>query len=545
MTSQSAGDDSTLSVAFTPTTPRHRKAALGFSLGIVGAFVAIASVGLVQLPRSDGFLPAVQGIIAATDFITAVLLFGQYAIDRSRALWMLASGYLFAAFIVVAHTLTFPGAFTPTGLFGAGPQTAAWLYVVWHVTVPAAAIAYVLMKSRPVPAAGVHMEPGIAIRRTVIVLIVAACAITWALVAARDALPTLIVSETRFAATARLMTALPMVLSVLGLGLLWRRRTSVLDEWLLVAMVASLAETALVVYLGASRYTLPFYASRPLAVVAASAVLVALLSEMTRLYVRLSIALRAQQRERANKLMNLDVVVGTIAHEIRQPLMVITTCSTIIENLLRKPTVDVDDVKLNLDDMKSSSVRIAETSDGLRSLFKGPREARQPIDVNKLALESLEILVTELSGHAIAVRTELAAGLPAVVGHRGQLREVFVNLVQNAIDALTPLADRARTLLIRTSYTEPNRVSVTIADSGVGIEPDRLPNLFMAAVTTKERGMGLGLGLCQMIVDRHNGQLAVSSDLGKGTRFEVTLPCELPAAVESPRVQPGAVNADA
>ena len=81
--------------------------------------------------------------------------------------------------------------------------------------------------------------------------------------------------------------------------MLWRRRTSVLDEWLLVALVASFAETALVVFLGASRYTFPFYASRPLAVLAASAVLVALLSEMTRLYVRLSMAFKALQRERA------------------------------------------------------------------------------------------------------------------------------------------------------------------------------------------------------------------------------------------------------
>jgi signal transduction histidine kinase len=524
MPSRRPRDDLTLSVAFTPTTPRHRNVAFGFSVGIAGAFVAIASVGLVELPRSDGFVPAVQGIIAATDFITAVLLFGQYTIERSRALWVLAAGYLFTAFIVVAHTLTFPGAFTPTGLFGAGPQTAAWLYIVWHVTVPAAAISYVLLKDRPSPETGAHAVPDVAIRHTVTVLLALACAITWAMIAAGDALPTLIVSETRFAAAARLMTALPMVLSAIGLGLLWRRRASVLDEWLLVAMVASLAETALVVYLGASRYTFPFYASRPLAVVAASAVLVALLSEMAQLYMRLSTALKAQQRERANKLMNLDLVVSSIAHEIRQPLMVITTCSTVIENLLRKPTVNVDDVKPNLDDMKSASVRIVETIDGLRSLFKDPQEARQAIDVNELALESLKTLDAELARHGIAVGTELTPGLPVVVGHRGQLREVLVNIAQNAVDALAPLTDRPRTLLIRTRRAEHNRVVVTIEDSGVGIEPERLPDLFTAFVTTKKRGMGLGLSLCQMIVDRHNGQLAVSSDLGKGTRFEVSLP---------------------
>ena len=140
-----------------------------------------------------------------------------------------------------------------------------------------------------------------------------------------------------------------------------------------------MAETALVVFVGASRYTFAFYASRPLAVVASGAVLVALLSEMANLYVRLSTAVKALERERANKLMNLDVVVSSIAHEIKQPLMVITTCSTVIDNLLRKPKIDLDEVRLNLHDVTSSSARIAETIDvepGPRDLMFRFREVR-------------------------------------------------------------------------------------------------------------------------------------------------------------------------
>ena len=173
-TTKSSHDDSRPSVASVPLTQRHRKVALAFSVGIVCAFVAIASAGLIQLPRSDGFVPAVQAIIAVTDFITAVLLFAQYAIERSRALWVLASGYLFTAFIVVAHTLTFPGAFTPRAFFGADAQTAAWLYVAWHVAVPAAALGYVLLKNQPSPTTGIHTTPGIAIGRTAIVCVAAA-----------------------------------------------------------------------------------------------------------------------------------------------------------------------------------------------------------------------------------------------------------------------------------------------------------------------------------------------------------------------------------
>jgi len=326
------------------------------------------------------------------------------------------------------------------------------------------------------------------------------------------------------------VAALPLLASVICFVVLWRRRTSVLDEWLLVALVASIAETALVVYLGASRYTFAFYASRPLAVVASCAVLVALLSQMASLYVRLSTAVKALQRERANKLMNLDVVVSSIAHEIKQPLMVITTCSAVIENLLRKPKLDVEDVRLNLGDVTSASMRIGETIDSLRGLFRNPQEAHRLIDVNELALESLKTLDAEISANQIAVSAEFASGLPQVLGHRGQLREVLVNIVQNAIDELARVHDRARTLRVRTNSAQRNRVAITIEDSGGGIAAERLPNLFTAFVSTKARGMGLGLSLCQMIVDRHNGQLSVSSDLGKGTRFEVSFPAEPAAA---------------
>jgi signal transduction histidine kinase len=533
-------EDERLSVSTVPATPAQRRVALAFSLGIACAAVFIGYVGLIPMPRSDGFIPAVQAIIAAIDFITAVLLFGQYATERSRALLVLGAGYLFTCMIVVAHTLTFPGAFTPEGLLGAGQQTSAWLYVVWHLALPAAALAYARLKTSPTSPVGIDAAPALAIRRTVLLVVPAAVMFTWVAIVAGDALPTLVLTARTFASTASVVTALPFVASVIAFVVLWRRRTSVLDEWLLVALVASMAETALVVFVGASRYTFAFYASRPLAVVAACAVLVALLSEMASLYVRLSTAVKALQRERANKLMNLDVVVSSIAHEIKQPLMVITTCSAVIENLLRKPKIDLDEVRLNLRDVTSGSMRIGETIDSLRGLFRNPQEAQRIIDVNELALESLKTLDAEISANQIAVSAELDSGLPQIIGHRGQLREVLVNIVQNAIDELAPLHDRARMLRVRTtSSTQRNRVSITIEDSGRGIAAERLPSLFTAFVTTKVGGMGLGLSLCQMIVDRHNGQLSVSSDLGKGTRFEVSLPAE-PVAAAAPGADAGA-----
>src|SRR5689334_18024919 len=116
------------------------------AMAIVGIFailfalaVPFAGVPMVQVPA---FVASSQSALAVTDIITAVLLLSQFAILRSRALLMLSTGYLFTAAAAVTHALTFPGLFTPTGLFGAGPQTTVWLYMIWHSGFPLFVLAY-------------------------------------------------------------------------------------------------------------------------------------------------------------------------------------------------------------------------------------------------------------------------------------------------------------------------------------------------------------------------------------------------------------------
>jgi signal transduction histidine kinase len=230
-----------------------------------------------------------------------------------------------------------------------------------------------------------------------------AALLTCAVIAVDDWLPTLVVSETAFSATAGSVTAIALVVAALALIFVWRRRTSVLDQWLLVALSAFVAEAPIIIFLGASRYTSAFYSSRLLALLASCAVLVALLSEMTRLYVRLSTAVKALQRERATKLMNLDVVVSSIGHEIRQPLTVIRMSASVIDALLRKPRIEVDEVRENLDEVASSAVRIAETIDSLRGLFRNRHEDEQRVDVNELVRECLHTLNGELVDRGIVL----------------------------------------------------------------------------------------------------------------------------------------------
>ena len=182
MTTQSVRDDTRLSAVLAPATPQDRRAALVLVAAIVIAFLGVVPVALMPLPRSDGFIPAVQSIIALTDFITGVLLFAHSATERSRALLYLAWGYLFSAIVVVAQTLTFPGAFSATGLLGAGPQTAAWLYIPWHLGIPLAAIGYALSKARQGEAREFHGSTSAVIACAAFVSVSAALVVVWAAV---------------------------------------------------------------------------------------------------------------------------------------------------------------------------------------------------------------------------------------------------------------------------------------------------------------------------------------------------------------------------
>ena len=122
---KSLWEETRFSLATVPPTPLVRRLTAALVVVVAAASASVAPFVLVALPRIDGFIPAVQSVIALTDFVTAALMFGQFAVTRSRALLVLACGYLFAALIVIAQTLTFPGAFAPTGLLGANAQTAS------------------------------------------------------------------------------------------------------------------------------------------------------------------------------------------------------------------------------------------------------------------------------------------------------------------------------------------------------------------------------------------------------------------------------------
>ena len=152
-----ASDQQLFLLAALPLSKWQIGLALGIVLALLVAFGTTAPFANTQLPRVDAFIPALETAIVISDLATSALLFAQFSIVHRSALLVLASGYLFTGLIVISHVLTFPGAFAPTGLLGAGPQSTAWLYHLWKISLPLAIIVYVLLKD-------LNRDPSMALR---------------------------------------------------------------------------------------------------------------------------------------------------------------------------------------------------------------------------------------------------------------------------------------------------------------------------------------------------------------------------------------------
>jgi PAS domain S-box-containing protein len=258
--------------------------------------VPYAAVPLTPVPA---FVASYQSALAVNDLITAILLFSQFGILRSRVLLLLASGYLFTAAAAFVHALTFPGLFAPAGLLNAGPQTTVWLYMIWHGGFPLLVLGYALLKDKE-GGAKIRGSTTTAILGSVIAVSVAISALTWVVTARHDILPTLL-SEGHYTATLIGVVSVAWLLSLAALLALWFRRPhSVIDVWLMVVMCAWLFDIALSSIVNAARFDLGFYAGRLYGLCAASFVLAVLLIDNVALQAQLSRLLEAVRRQAAS-----------------------------------------------------------------------------------------------------------------------------------------------------------------------------------------------------------------------------------------------------
>jgi signal transduction histidine kinase len=230
------------------------------------------------------------------------------------------------------------------------------------------------------------------------------------------------------------------------------------------------------------------------------------------------------QRERNNRLMNLEAMAASIGHEVRQPLGAIATHGSAALRFLDRAPPNLDEVRLALNEMVRNSHHASGIFDNLRALFGSTNSRHERLDVNELTLSVLQIVREELVEHEIAAEVELAPNLPLVIGHKGQLQEVLINLVRNAIEAMSVVRDGRRMLQVKANCPDNKVIIISVHDTGPGIDSMVLDRLFDVFFTTKENGMGLGLALCRMIVERHKGELAVSPASPHGSVFRVALP---------------------
>jgi signal transduction histidine kinase len=260
-------------------------------------------------------------------------------------------------------------------------------------------------------------------------------------------------------------------------------------------------------------------------VVAVSAyVLAALFAERRESATHLAHSNAMLERERDNKLLNAQALTAAIVHEVRQPLTAISVNGSAALRFLGKTPLDLAQVRAALNDMISDTHRTNEVLEGIRALFGKSNQKREQVEVNELILGVPQSSRKELQDHGVEARLELASELPVVAGHRRQLEEVIFNLVHNAIEAMDTTTDRDRVLRVRTEFNGHDAITVAVRDSGPGIDPKRLDSIFGAFVTTKSRGMGLGLTICRMIIEHHAGQLTASSDGKNGSVFQFVLP---------------------
>jgi PAS domain S-box-containing protein len=250
------------------------------------------------------------------------------------------------------------------------------------------------------------------------------------------------------------------------------------------------------------------------------------ITDLRRTELALREAIAKLERERDNKLTNVEAIMAAIAHEVRQPLTAIVINGSAARRFLTRVPADIDEATANLNRIITDCRRTSEVFDSILTLFRRDDQQRQAIDVNEIAREVLQSSREELAEHRVTTRAELASKLPLISGHRRQLQQVISNLVQNAIEAMDNTTDRDRLLQLRTGLHNRDAIIVAVEDSGPGIDLKQLNSIFDAFFTTKSHGIGLGLAICRMIVERHGGQLTAASDGNNGARFQFVLPIE-------------------
>ena len=222
-----------------------------------------------------------------------------------------------------------------------------------------------------------------------------------------------------------------------------------------------------------------------------------------------------------NRVSMMGEMAASLAHEMKQPIAAaITSASTCVRWLDHNPP-ELARARAAAIRVEKDGARAAQIIDRIRFLYKNAPDEREMVDVNEIIREMLVLLRVEANRSSISMRTELAPELPAIVGDRVQLQQVFMNLMLNGLEAMRGTGGE---LTIKSQLGEANRLLITVSDTGVGLPPEREDRIFDAFFTTKPQGSGMGLAISRSIIESHAGRLWATNNDGRGAAFHFTLP---------------------
>ncbi|WP_454625058.1 ATP-binding protein [Bradyrhizobium cenepequi] len=227
----------------------------------------------------------------------------------------------------------------------------------------------------------------------------------------------------------------------------------------------------------------------------------------------------------ATRVITLGELTSSIAHEVNQPLAAIMSNGEACLRWLDRGAAGMEHARRSVEWIVKDVSRAADVIGRVRALARKTDTERALLDVNEVVNEARILMRRELSSKQITLRTELAADPLIVRADRVQLQQVVMNLVMNGIEAMQPVADRPRELLIRSQRSfDADQAILIMADCGVGFSDENAERLFNAFFTTKSTGLGLGLSICRSIVEAHGGKLSACRNAGPGATFQFTLP---------------------
>ena len=487
---------------------------------------------LIALPSHDVYVGTIPGLVPALDaamlicnLISAAILYAQAAVFRSRALTVLASGYVICGLLLIPWALTFPGVFSPDGLLGAGVNTTGWIAICWRLSLPASVFLYGWLKRADATNLPTADRPSARVLQGLLISVAIVIFVTLLTTLGHDLLPSFFINRSEVIQS-RLITVNVVVIgcTIAAMITLLRQEKSVLDLWLLVALSAWLAQSLLNLPLQ-SRFSLGAYVFLGLVLVSDLIIMLALITESNRLYARLALSTAARDRERDARLMSMDAVAAAIAHEVGQPLAAANLNASAALRWLTGLKPDSAKAIGALHEAVDSGRRTFDVIKSIRSTFTNGAGSLSEFSLNDLARKTATLMDRELAARKVAIQLSLDANLRPVRANRVQVQRVFINLLTNAIESMAATRGRARRIAIRSVQLDGQNVQLDVSDSGVGISPEKMAQIFEPFFTTKSTGTGLGLSLSRTIIEEHGGRLWVSSNEDYGATFHVQMKC--------------------